>query len=96
MNEKDSVLIVGDDRNLYESLSLTIDIKGYEVDMALTAKEAIEKVEGRWFGEWWCSVVSYLDGVLGLGLICKGICCVRLYLLLAGSGRSATGPVVWC
>ena len=49
MSDKNSILFVDDDVDLCESLSLTMDTKGYDIDIATTAKQALQKVAGRWF-----------------------------------------------
>ena len=49
MNNKGSILIVDDDENLRETLSLMLEMKGYATDSASSGSEAIDKVQGRLF-----------------------------------------------
>lgn len=41
--EKRRILIIDDDENICDSLSLILGARGYEVDVAHTGKEAVEK-----------------------------------------------------
>lgn len=43
MAEKVRVLLVDDDKDITTSLSMLLELEGYEVDVAHTGKEAIEK-----------------------------------------------------
>jgi len=47
MDEKASILIVGDDEDTRGSLSLVLDRKGYETETAGTGREALEKARAR-------------------------------------------------
>jgi DNA-binding NtrC family response regulator len=49
MEEKKSILIVDDDKDIRETLGELLEFKGYSVDMAETGREAIEKSETRMF-----------------------------------------------
>ena len=43
--EKKKILLVDDDKNICASLSLILESRGYEIDVAHTGKQAIEKSE---------------------------------------------------
>lgn len=45
--EKKRILLVDDDKSICETLSLILESRGYEVDVAYAGKEAIEKSETR-------------------------------------------------
>jgi PAS domain S-box-containing protein len=84
VDEKDSILFVDDDRNLCESLSLIMDVKGYDTEIALTARAAIEKVEARWFN---LAVVDIkLSDMTGLDLLAriKEICPDMAVIVVTG------------
>jgi len=84
MDKKDSILFVDDDRNLCESLSLIMDVKGYYTEMAFTAKTAIEKIEARWFN---LAVVDIkLPDMTGLDLLAriKEICPDMAVIVVTG------------
>ncbi len=49
MGEKESILIVDDDTSTSRTLSLIFGENGYETEVAGTGREAIEKVQGRFF-----------------------------------------------
>jgi len=49
MNQKESILIVDDDESACRSLQLIFGKKGYETEIAKTAKEALEKIKKRSF-----------------------------------------------
>ena len=49
MDEKESILIVDDDKSTCRSLALILDKKGYETGTAGTGREALEKAKGRFF-----------------------------------------------
>ena len=49
MSDKSSILFIDDDVNLCESLSLIMEVKGYDTDIATTAKQALKKAQERWF-----------------------------------------------
>ena len=49
MEQKESILIVDDDKGTCRSLKLIFEKKGYETEMASTGGEAIEKVRRRFF-----------------------------------------------
>ncbi len=49
MDEKESILIVDDDESIRRSLTLVLRKKGYETEAAESGREAIEKVQGRFF-----------------------------------------------
>jgi PAS domain S-box-containing protein len=49
VDEEESILIVDDDENTCRSLALILRTKGYEIEMAGTGQEAIEKAQGRFF-----------------------------------------------
>ena len=46
MNDKASVLIVDDDEGTRRSLALVFSKKGYQVDIAASAREALDKAQG--------------------------------------------------
>ena len=58
MEEQESILIVDDDRDLRETLTLLFEGKGYSVDSAASSREAIEKVRSRSFN------IALLDIIL--------------------------------
>lgn len=47
MNQKESILIIDDDESTCRSLRLIFAKKGYETEIAGTAKEALEKIKKR-------------------------------------------------
>jgi two-component system NtrC family sensor kinase len=47
--EKESILIVDDDENSCKGLSLVFGRKGYEVEIARTGQEALEKAQAKYF-----------------------------------------------
>ncbi len=49
MDEKESILIVDDDKSTCRSLALILGKKGYETGTAGTGREALEKAKGRFF-----------------------------------------------
>jgi two-component system NtrC family sensor kinase len=49
MEEKQSILIVDDNKSICRSLTLFFEEKGYETETAGTAKEGLEKAQGRFF-----------------------------------------------
>jgi diguanylate cyclase (GGDEF)-like protein/PAS domain S-box-containing protein len=49
MDEKKRILIVDDNESMCRSLRLVFEKKGYETETAETGREAIEKVQGRFF-----------------------------------------------
>ncbi|MGA9349291.1 MAG: diguanylate cyclase [Anaerolineae bacterium] len=49
MDEKERILIVDDNESMCRSLRLVLEKKGYETETASTGREAIEKVQGRFF-----------------------------------------------
>jgi len=49
MDEKESILIVDDDKSTCRSLALILGKKGYETGTAETGREALEKAKGRFF-----------------------------------------------
>ena len=49
MSEKNRILIVDDDKGTHRTLSLILRRKGYEVDVAETGREAVEKAQERFF-----------------------------------------------
>ncbi|MFQ6121475.1 MAG: HD domain-containing phosphohydrolase [Dehalococcoidales bacterium] len=49
MDKKESILIVDDDESICRSLSLILGKRGYETETAKTGREALEKVQERFF-----------------------------------------------
>ena len=49
MNEKESILVVDDDRSTCKLLSFILSRKGYDIETAGTGQEAIEKAQTRFF-----------------------------------------------
>jgi len=49
MDEKESILIIDDDESTCRMLSLTLGKRGYETETAVTGREALEKIRGRFF-----------------------------------------------
>lgn len=49
MDDKESILIVDDDKSTLRTLSLIFEKKGYKIETASTGQEAIEKARGKFF-----------------------------------------------
>ena len=69
MSDKSSILFVDDDKNLCESLSLIMEVKGYDTDIAITAKQALQKVADRWYNV--ALVDIRLPDMTGIDLLTK-------------------------
>jgi len=69
MSFKSSILFVDSDVNLWENLSLIMDVKDYDIDLATTAKQALQKIAGRQFDV--ALVDSSLPDMAGIDLLTK-------------------------
>ena len=64
MTEKESILIVDDDESTLRTLSLIFDKKGYEIETAVTGREAIEQARKRFFNLAFLDIkLSDMEGV---------------------------------